>query len=200
MVPKPHKLTRKRIAIIGCGPSGMSMLITLVKAKQNGDQIPDIDYTFDEHFKKPISSYPPRHLIHDYILGRARKYDIERFVKFSTFVKQVIKNENGVGFSITYEHLPTRTSSQEYFDYVIVASGLYTTAFFPVYPGIETFPGRVIHSKDFRRNEELIQVQKLLIVGTSFSAMDIAQFHQKVNSNCTHLSILPKRRAFNRIS
>uniref|UniRef100_A0A7M5WKG2 Flavin-containing monooxygenase n=2 Tax=Clytia hemisphaerica TaxID=252671 RepID=A0A7M5WKG2_9CNID len=147
------------------------------------------DYTFDEHFKKPISSYPPRHLIHDYILGRARKYDIKRFVKFSTFVKQVVKNENGVGFSITYEHLPTRTSSQEYFDYVIVASGLYTTAFFPAYPGIETFPGRVIHSKDFRRNEELIQVQKLLIVGTSFSAMDIAQFHQKLNSTAhTYLS------------
>ena len=50
MVPKPQqgdnqenkKCAQKRIAVIGCGPSGMSMLITLVKAQRNGDQIPQI--------------------------------------------------------------------------------------------------------------------------------------------------------------
>ena len=28
------------------------------------------DYTFDEHFGKPISSYPPREVLYDYLKGR----------------------------------------------------------------------------------------------------------------------------------
>ena len=31
------------------------------------------DYTFDEHFKQPIPSFPPREVLYDYIVGRAKK-------------------------------------------------------------------------------------------------------------------------------
>ena len=31
------------------------------------------DYTFDDHFGQPIPSYPPREVLHDYIIGRAKK-------------------------------------------------------------------------------------------------------------------------------
>src|SRR5699024_5709419 len=31
------------------------------------------DYTFDEHFGRPISSYPPREVLFDYIQGRIEK-------------------------------------------------------------------------------------------------------------------------------
>ena len=31
------------------------------------------DYSFDEHFGKPIPSFPPREVLYDYILGRVKK-------------------------------------------------------------------------------------------------------------------------------
>jgi cation diffusion facilitator CzcD-associated flavoprotein CzcO len=31
------------------------------------------DYSFDEHFGKPIPSFPPREVLYDYILGRVQK-------------------------------------------------------------------------------------------------------------------------------
>ena len=36
------------------------------------------DYSFDEHFGKPIPSFPPREVFHDYILGRPVKKEIQK--------------------------------------------------------------------------------------------------------------------------
>ena len=36
------------------------------------------------------------------------------------------------------------------FDYVVVASGHYSTPHVPTFPGVERFPGRVMHAHDFR--------------------------------------------------
>ena len=38
----------------------------------------------------------------------------------------------------------------ERFDYVVVASGHYSVPNVPSFPGIDRFPGRVLHSHDFR--------------------------------------------------
>ena len=36
------------------------------------------------------------------------------------------------------------------FDYVVVASGHYSVPNVPTFPGVEKFPGRVLHAHDFR--------------------------------------------------
>uniref|UniRef100_A0A7M5XBZ8 Flavin-containing monooxygenase n=2 Tax=Clytia hemisphaerica TaxID=252671 RepID=A0A7M5XBZ8_9CNID len=82
------------------------------------------DYTYDEHFgQKPIPSYCDRATKLDYLIGRAKKYDVEKFVKFSSVVIKVEKL--GDEFSVIYKHLPSKESFEESFDYVIVASGLH---------------------------------------------------------------------------
>ena len=40
------------------------------------------DYTFDEHFKRPIPSFPPREVLQDYIVGRAEKSGDTRSYSF----------------------------------------------------------------------------------------------------------------------
>ena len=35
------------------------------------------DYSFDEHFGKPIPSFPPREVLYDYIIGRVKKGNIK---------------------------------------------------------------------------------------------------------------------------
>ena len=39
------------------------------------------DYTFDKHFGKPIPSFPPREVLQDYILGRAKNANIKKIYK-----------------------------------------------------------------------------------------------------------------------
>ena len=47
------------------------------------------DYSFEEHFGRPIPSYPPRAVLHDYITGRVEKSGVRPYVKLSTPVKWV---------------------------------------------------------------------------------------------------------------
>lgn len=129
------------------------------------------DYTFDDHFKKPIPSFPPRAVLQDYVLGKAKKSGIEKFVLLNTVVRNV--EEKGEQFLVTYECLKTKRTFYKMFDYVIVATGHYTVPHFPSYPGIETFNGRVMHAHDFRMSEEF-KDQTIVLVGSSYSAEDIS--------------------------
>jgi trimethylamine monooxygenase len=59
------------------------------------------------------------------------------------------------------------------FDHVIVASGHYTIPNMTDFEGMSKFPGRVLHSHDFRGADEFVG-KNLLIIGGSYSAEDIA--------------------------
>jgi cation diffusion facilitator CzcD-associated flavoprotein CzcO len=59
------------------------------------------------------------------------------------------------------------------FTHVIVSTGIFNVPNKPAFPGMETFTGRIIHSHDFRDAYEF-KGQRLLIVGASYSAEDIA--------------------------
>ena len=101
---------------------------------------------------KPIPSFPPREVLYDYILGRIKKGNSKHKVKFSTIVTNVIHNGNN--FEVTYRDKKNDTSSTDVFDYVVVANGHFSVPFIPEYPGMKAFPGRIMHSHDFRDAEE----------------------------------------------
>ena len=123
-----------KVAIIGAGPCGLSILRAFEHLENKGEKIPDIvcfekqddwgglwnyswrtgsdqygdpvpnsmyrylwsngpkeclefaDYSFDEHFGKPIPSFPPREVLQDYIIGRVSKGKLKSKIKFNTRV------------------------------------------------------------------------------------------------------------------
>lgn len=131
------------------------------------------DYTFDEHFKQPIPSFPPREALADYIRGRAANSDVRKYIEFSTAVRHVSYARDTGKFTVTVENLPKQTCRSEVFDYVIVANGHFSVPNVPHFEGIEKFPGRVMHGHDFRDAQEFAG-KNLLVVGASYSAEDIA--------------------------
>ena len=189
-----------KVAIIGSGPCGLSMLRAFQQAEKKGENIPEIvcfdkqsdwgglwnyswrtgtdqygdsvpnsmyrylwsngpkeclefaDYTFDEHFGKPIPSFPPREVLQDYILGRAKNSDIKKNIKFNTLVTNVVPN--GDKFNITSKNKIDNKVTTDTFDNVIVASGHFSVPYIPEYNGMNSFPGRILHSHDFRDAEE----------------------------------------------
>ncbi|WP_336502648.1 NAD(P)/FAD-dependent oxidoreductase [Microbacterium paraoxydans] len=130
------------------------------------------DYTFDEHFGRPISSYPPRPVLWDYIAGRLAKTQVRDLIRFQTAVRWVEFDEDREVFRLTSEHLPTGRTTTEEFDRVVVASGHFSFPNVPHFDGIETFPGSVAHAHDFRGAEALAG-RDVLVIGSSYSAEDI---------------------------
>ncbi|ROO24205.1 potassium transporter [Salinisphaera orenii MK-B5] len=145
------------------------------------------DYPFEEHFGGPIPSFPPREVLADYIFGRAEKRDVRRHIRFSTAVRWVERSADGKGFSITVEDLTTREKTTETFDHVIVAIGHFSVPNVPEFPGFDRFPGRILHSHDFRDAVEF-ENQRLLVVGSSYSAEDIALQCRKYGSGPVTIS------------
>ena len=108
------------------------------------------DYSFEEHFGKPIGSYPPRAVLWDYIKGRVEKADVRKWVRFSTPVRMVRFDEATKKFTVTAHNRVEDRMYDEEFDYVVVASGHFSTPNVPYFEGVKTFGGRVLHAHDFR--------------------------------------------------
>lgn len=130
------------------------------------------DYSFEEHFGKPIASYPPREVLRNYIMGRVEKSGVRQYIQFNTAVHWVEYSEETEKFTVTVRDLKKDELSSEEFDYVVVATGHFSTPNAPYFEGLEQFPGRVLHAHDFRDACEFTD-KDLLLVGSSYSAEDI---------------------------
>ena len=180
---------RKRIAIIGAGPSGMAALRAFKSAEDQGVDVPEVvcyekqddwggqwnftwrtgtdhygepvhssmyrnlwsngpkealefaEYTFDEHFGRPISSYPPREVLWDYINGRATQSGVKDRVRFAHAVRWTEYDDETGRFTVTIDDLKNKRTLTEVFDEIIVATGHFSFPNVPDFDGIETFPG-----------------------------------------------------------
>lgn len=130
------------------------------------------DYTFTEHFGRPIASYPPREVLFDYIKGRIDKAGVEGWIRYNTAVRRVTYDEATGQFTVTVEDYNKGSEYSECFDYVVVASGHFSIPNVPQFDGFDTFNGRVLHAHDFRDALEY-KDKDILIIGTSYSAEDI---------------------------
>ena len=130
------------------------------------------DYGFEEHFGRPIPSYPPRAVLHDYIMGRVEKSGVRPYVRFNTAVRWVDFDPKTQRFTVTVKDLVKDEMRSEVFDHVVVASGHFSTPNTPYFEGVEAFPGRVLHAHDFRSANEFTG-KRVLLVGSSYSAEDI---------------------------
>ncbi len=131
------------------------------------------DYGFEEHFGKPIASFPPREILYDYILGRASRSGFRDQIRFNHPVRRISRSADGSGFTVTALDRANDADASEDFDHVVVASGHFSTPNMPHYPGYETFGGTLIHAHDFRDAVQFAD-RDVLVIGSSYSAEDIA--------------------------
>jgi trimethylamine monooxygenase len=130
------------------------------------------DYSFEEHFGRQIPSFPPRAVLHDYIKGRIERSGIMHYIKMNHTVRGVTYNEDTGKFTVTVKDLVSDSLTSSEFDYVFGASGHFSTPQIPEFPGLDKFPGRTMHSHDFRSADEFAG-KDVLCVGASYSSEDI---------------------------
>jgi len=145
------------------------------------------DYSFDEHFGRPISSFPPREVLFDYIKGRVEKSDVRKYVRFHTVARHTSYNEATQEFTLTVEDLKTNITETHVFDKLVVATGHFSVPSVPEFKGIKSFPGEVLHAHDFRGAERFYG-KNLLMIGSSYSAEDIGMQSHKMGAASITLS------------
>ncbi len=132
------------------------------------------DYTFADHFGKSIPSFPPRQVLLDYLEGYWRHLGVDAGRDIRT--GRCVRSVEYVAGRFVVRASDLRGGGKDEvgeFDYVAVASGHFSTPHAPTIDGIGTFPGPVLHSHDFRDARHFASA-RLLIVGSSYSAEDIA--------------------------
>ena len=145
------------------------------------------DYTFDEHFGRPISSYPPREVLFDYIKGRVEKSDVRKYVRFNTTARWVSYNEQTQEFTVTVEDLAAQKTETHVFDKLVISVGHFSVPHVPQFDGIHSFPGEVLHAHDFRGAERFAG-KDLLLIGSSYSAEDIGMQSHKMGAQSVTFS------------
>lgn len=153
------------------------------------------DYSFEEHFGRAIPSFPPRAVLWDYIQGRALRAQVREQIRFRTVVRMVNYDAPSQQFSVSVHDLINDHIYSEKFDYVIVATGHFSTPNFPEVKGLAGFNGRVLHAHDFRDAREF-SGQNIILVGTSYSAEDIGSQCYKYGAKSLTVSYRTKPMGF----
>ena len=99
--------------------------------------------------KEGKTMYPGVDYIFRYIKKFMEHYDLEKYIKFKTWVQNVTFNDETEKFKVIVKDLNTFTETEEVFDYVIVSTGQFNYPNLVSYPGQETFKGQILHSKHF---------------------------------------------------
>lgn len=136
------------------------------------------DYTFQQHFGRPMPSYVDAKTTREYLEARMKRggqRDLLQVIKFSTVVRGIKYNSNTERFTATVHDLQTdHIYDVTDFTHVIVAVGMFSVPYLPTLSGIEHFTGRILHSRDFRQPADF-KGKNILIIGSGYSAQDIAQ-------------------------
>ena len=121
--------------------------------------------------------------------GRWKKTDVCSWINLNHKVHDVQYSASSDNFTVKVkdlvndQFLPAQT-----FDYVIIATGHFSVPHLPDFPGLNKFPGRVMHAHNFRDAREF-RDKNLLLIGASYSAEDIAVQLAKYGANniiCTY--------------
>lgn len=138
-----------------------------------GPQVPKQLFEFQDYpSPKKWGEFEQRAETHKYIEDYVSHYGLESAIELSTTVEGVVPDGEGWAFTTRAEGQESKT---ETFDYCIVATGMYcneSTAMAKA-PGQEGFAGTVLHSSQFR-TEDQAKGKKVVVIGGGKSAKDAA--------------------------
>ena len=159
----------------------------------HGHEFPD--YTYDEHFGRPVDVYMRRKDLLEYILGRVTKGNANFFDDHVVTSTEVIKArylKERCKFEVRTRDVKAGVENNiQYFDKCVWAAGDNGLRNFPqkLVDQIRRggFSGRIIHSTDMKDFEKDVKGKNIVLIGGGFSAEDLALQAVKVGVN--HVTI-----------
>lgn len=134
----------------------------------------------DFHWHQDAEMFPSAQAMLNYLNEYALKWNLRSYIKFNSNVLNVTSNSKDSetigsdGWTVKWtENDSTSTLQSGTFEGVIVATGIFAKGNTPEVPGLDSFHGKVIHSKDYK-SAQSFEGLKVLTVGGSFSGAEIA--------------------------
>jgi len=149
--------------------------------KEAGIELPN--YQFD----KDIPSYFKQPQMVKYLEGYIDHMKIRQKFHVSMNVIKMKFNDKTKQFHVKTENTATKQILDEIFDYVAVATGHFSMPHDPHFKGEESFKGKYIHAHDFI-DGKLYKGQRVLCIGGSYSAEDIALQCWKFGAEYAHIT------------
>ena len=196
----------KSVAIVGAGPSG------LVCAKVFLDDGFDVT-VFDEqrelggtwsaekayadlHTQQPGGTYEfsdlfdgeefaPWQKVHDYLQKYANLFHITERIRFQTRVVSIDKDDlknDAIPWMITVKTADGENETLE-FDFVVVATGVYSKPFVPTFPGQHKFTGSIVYPSMIKSYDQLAN-KRVVVIGTGKCATDMAILSGRFARSC----------------
>ncbi|HKX28452.1 MAG TPA: NAD(P)-binding domain-containing protein [Blastocatellia bacterium] len=202
MMPDAVSDRSQFLAIIGAGPVGLA----LAKALQNLD-VPYEQLEADDDvggnwyhgvyetahiisskkttefsdFPMPADypDFPSRHQMYEYLRAYADHFNLRPRIQFKTKVimARPLRDERW--------ELELATGEKRIYKGLLICNGHHWARRFPNYPG--RFAGEFIHSKDYKRPEQ-VAGKRVLVIGGGNSACDVASEAARVGA-CSHISL-----------
>jgi len=186
------------VIIVGAGPSGLATAASLTTLSitslilERDDCIAPLwrKRTYDRlhlhlakrfsqlpHFPHPPATptfFPKNHFL-NYLDDYAAKFNLANLIHFRREVKSASFDEQDGKWRVSAEKNEQHEQiAEEYVaKYLVIASGENDIPWVPEIPGMETFPGEVMHSSRFRSGSEF-KGKSVLVVGSGNSGMEIA--------------------------
>ena len=199
----------KKVCVIGAGPSGLTTIKQLLDeghlptcyekesdlggvfnygTHKNG--VYDNTYLTVSNYLMAFSDYPPeghRHHWHhteyiEYLLEYSAKFSLGDFITFDIKVIGVEKRDRE--YQVTTRNMKTQEVQRVNFDAIALCTGTHQVKNVPEIPGLQTFDGNVIHSSEYRNNDDF-KAKNVVCVGIGESSADIVREVAEVAQNCT---------------
>ena len=188
----------KRVAILGSGPAGLvsakyaleNNIVPVILEKRNkpgglwaeGTAIWDGMHTnvsrysvmFSDHtWPKGASIIPSSRDVLNYLMSYIRQFDLEKHIRYNSNV-EIIKQLPNKKWQVTFTDTVSGERITEVFDYMICSTGLHCKAKVPHVKHMDKFRGHIMHSTDYRANDERIKGKRVIVVGNSYSGVEIS--------------------------
>ncbi|XP_049366609.1 flavin-containing monooxygenase FMO GS-OX5-like [Solanum verrucosum] len=131
------------------------------------------DYSFDCAENVNRLNFPGHEEVLKFLNEFAKDFGINELIRFNTEVVRVAPVEFG-GNRWIVESKSEELSSEEVFDSVVICNGHYTTPRIANIPGINNWPGKQIHSHNYRVPEPF-KDQIVVVIGDGPSGHDISR-------------------------
>ncbi|XP_058225356.1 flavin-containing monooxygenase FMO GS-OX2-like isoform X2 [Rhododendron vialii] len=132
------------------------------------------DYSFTDRVYGDPRNFPGHEEVLKFVKDFAREFGLTELIRFETEVVRVERFDSGDDDEWVVESRTSGASGEEEFQAVVVCTGHYAETVVANLPGIEQWPGKQLHSHNYRVPDPF-QNQVVVIIGSGPSAIDISR-------------------------
>lgn len=113
--------------------------------------------------------FPNQQQMYQYFCSYARHFHLEQYIHLNANVQSVEKKDE----QWQVKWIENGEEKSASFEYIVIATGIFSKTFIPDIKGLDTFKGRSIHSEQYK-TPHAFAGRKVLVLGNAFSGTEIS--------------------------